>query len=39
MKGTTKENTGKLFAINDLPVIILGQLAGAVGRENFFNSL
>ena len=34
-----KEDTGKWFAIDDLPVIILCQLAGAVGRENFQKSI
>ena len=28
-----KEDTGKLFAINDLPVTILDQLAAAVGQS------
>jgi hypothetical protein len=31
-----KEDTGKLFAINDLPVMILDQLAAAVGRSQLF---
>jgi hypothetical protein len=29
----TKEDTGKLLAIDDLPVTILDQLAAAVGRS------
>ena len=34
-----KKNTGKLFAIDDLPVMILNQLAGAVGELIAIRSL